>query len=703
VTSQSLSNPEEIEIDDIDDDVSGEEVPGKTKGNDRNDEMPLNFSGKSKFETLFGVGPFYKHPSIRSYFGVLSLSNKNNFCRETQVLEHLLQYLSNQAKSMQLMSLTSLINNNSMNDTEDFNSKGLVVGDFVSYMCSMEGVVDMVNELGVIVRTGSRDGVHGLEKECDMMRHVMRLRSQRHISFLNEAMQQQQDQQHNNSVSKKQVKKKKKKNAKQADNQKANNNNNNNNDNINEHIESVPFVISLKRPSRDSICHFIDACSSNTEGTYSPSFSKIRQAITTLLPSVNLTINNDNGDDDDDKHDNAAGAVGVDSGASKHTKKKRKNCRSVPILELNNGEKDWLSSVIDAASEYALLHIGSKKHRQKAFDYCYSDEYSAGVDVGNRFSDETANVEEEEEEEEDEVSISGDSVSDKEDVVEEEEQEEANLKADNSKYDKLKNYSNSKANLSPFNPNEDEEEEEEEEEIRVALKVKDPINMWDITVTPIMKNASKNIDDDTQDDDTQGDNHVIKSFHNNNRMVCNNNSNSSATPWGQPPLVMYDKKAVGRWGESFVFQLLLKKFPPETGAVVTWMNQDKETLSPFDIKVTFNHGSNNKKVNNCHGGGGDTSLSELTGWFPDHHHHHHPRRNQTIFIEVKSTSADRLDTFDLSLQEWEFFTKSVSSSLVTYHIYRVYNAGNPDKVRVRVVSEVLANINAKKVRLCLRI
>jgi hypothetical protein len=153
-------------------------------------------------------------------------------------------------------------------------------------------------------------------------------------------------------------------------------------------------------------------------------------------------------------------------------------------------------------------------------------------------------------------------------------------------------------------------------------------------------------------------------------------------PWGQPPLDRSDGRAVGRWGEAFVSQLLLQKYPPETGAVVEWVNEKDETRAAYDLKVTF------------------TGLRARATWGGAWSH---PRKNETVFIEVKTTASDRLSTFELSLQEWDFATRAVGSSLVTYHVYRVYGAGHPSSVRVQVVEDILQSIEAKRVRLCLSI
>ena len=87
-------------------------------------------------------------------------------------------------------------------------------------------------------------------------------------------------------------------------------------------------------------------------------------------------------------------------------------------------------------------------------------------------------------------------------------------------------------------------------------------------------------------------------------------------------------------------------------------------------------------------------------------------------MEVKSTAGGwpHHNTFDLSLQEWDFATSGLGGggslsggarsggSLVQYHIYRVFGAGeDPRAVRVRVVEDVVAAIQAREARLCLAV
>ena len=157
------------------------------------------------------------------------------------------------------------------------------------------------------------------------------------------------------------------------------------------------------------------------------------------------------------------------------------------------------------------------------------------------------------------------------------------------------------------------------------------------------------------------------------------------TPWGAglpvggvskgaTPLDVSDLRAVGRWGEALVYQYLLSK---TSGEVVNWVNKEEESRAGYDIIV--------EKVQIVASSAIGSRPSSVT---------------ETSYIEVKTTRFDDLNTFEISLWEWEFAT---ANPRVKYHIYRVFNAGDPEKVRIVVVEDILEMITLKKVRLCLNI
>ncbi len=105
---------------------------------------------------------------------------------------------------------------------------------------------------------------------------------------------------------------------------------------------------------------------------------------------------------------------------------------------------------------------------------------------------------------------------------------------------------------------------------------------------------------------------------------------------------------IGRWGEEYVYQVLLRRGALPCGRKIeniSWVNQTRETGKPYDIEVKLG------------GGGGDADGDEI--------------KDDRIYIEVKSTVAENKDLAFFSLNELKFAEK-VSSY---YHLYRVYNTG----------------------------
>jgi Domain of unknown function (DUF3883) len=145
-----------------------------------------------------------------------------------------------------------------------------------------------------------------------------------------------------------------------------------------------------------------------------------------------------------------------------------------------------------------------------------------------------------------------------------------------------------------------------------------------------------------------------------------------------------DLHSIGKWGEALVYQYLMGKnpslqVPGLASPTVEWLNEKEETRAGYDIITTVP-----KRVDN-QGFGAGNRPSSVT---------------ETTYIEVKTSRFDNLNTFEISLWEWQFAT---SNPRVRYHIYRVYNAFSPSKVRIVVLEDVLELITMKKVKLCLNI
>ena len=126
-----------------------------------------------------------------------------------------------------------------------------------------------------------------------------------------------------------------------------------------------------------------------------------------------------------------------------------------------------------------------------------------------------------------------------------------------------------------------------------------------------------------------------------------------------------DIRDVGRWGEALVYQYLVLEYPTAT---VTWVNHDSETMSCYDIRI-------------------EQPMRSSTG-----------EHIVTTFVEVKTSRFDNLKTFDISLNEWEFAS---GVPPIHFDVYRVFNAGDPKRVRIQIVKDLYKSVKEHSVRLCI--
>ena len=140
-------------------------------------------------------------------------------------------------------------------------------------------------------------------------------------------------------------------------------------------------------------------------------------------------------------------------------------------------------------------------------------------------------------------------------------------------------------------------------------------------------------------------------------------------------------RAVGRWGEALVYNFLLLQHPDAT---VEWVNRDAETRAPYDLILTLPPPATLMK-----GREATTTVPNASA-----------AGSITVFVEVKSTRFSDLNVFDLSLSEWDFATRDTATR---FHLYRVFNAGNPAAVRLARVQDVRRSVEAGTVRLCLAV
>ncbi|XP_022793492.1 uncharacterized protein LOC111332406 isoform X4 [Stylophora pistillata] len=139
---------------------------------------------------------------------------------------------------------------------------------------------------------------------------------------------------------------------------------------------------------------------------------------------------------------------------------------------------------------------------------------------------------------------------------------------------------------------------------------------------------------------------------------------------GIPLMKNPTNEEIGRWGEQYVFEFLREqaRCEPSASVEIVWINEKGNTTAPYDIEIRRNGVR-----------GGDDRHPVLT------------------YVEVKTTSFDKKDIFELSVQELQFALAHQDA----FHLYRVFNAGKPDSVRIRRLQNLAEHIERKAVRLCL--
>lgn len=126
------------------------------------------------------------------------------------------------------------------------------------------------------------------------------------------------------------------------------------------------------------------------------------------------------------------------------------------------------------------------------------------------------------------------------------------------------------------------------------------------------------------------------------------------------------REDVGRWGEQCVYEFLLnqtKFLPPDVKVDIVWVNEKGNTTRPYDLEIRGVEGE------------------------------------MITYVEVKTTTSDQKDIFEISVQELQFALKNQQA----FHLYRVFNAGNPSFLRIRRLRNLAAHLEGKNVKLCLMI
>ncbi|XP_060075304.1 uncharacterized protein LOC132554994 [Ylistrum balloti] len=123
-------------------------------------------------------------------------------------------------------------------------------------------------------------------------------------------------------------------------------------------------------------------------------------------------------------------------------------------------------------------------------------------------------------------------------------------------------------------------------------------------------------------------------------------------------------EAVGQWGETLVYYYLLQMKEVSSDIIqVIWMNEQQETGLPYDFEMHV---------------ATETGIS-------------------VIYIEVKSTVSDKKEVFEISAPQVKFAQEQKEN----FCIYRVFNAGDTDNVRLVRIHNLALCMEQKQVRLCM--
>ncbi|KAJ8363761.1 hypothetical protein SKAU_G00125920 [Synaphobranchus kaupii] len=131
-----------------------------------------------------------------------------------------------------------------------------------------------------------------------------------------------------------------------------------------------------------------------------------------------------------------------------------------------------------------------------------------------------------------------------------------------------------------------------------------------------------------------------------------------------------DTVCIGEWGEQLVnafFTHWKESGSPDGPREITWYNGDGESGRPCDFKVTF------------------AADGEGTDGFRE------------VFVEVKSTVKHEKHFIHLSANELDLALREKGR----YHIYRVYNAGDSQNVRLCRIKNLAQHLHSKELELFL--
>ena len=136
-----------------------------------------------------------------------------------------------------------------------------------------------------------------------------------------------------------------------------------------------------------------------------------------------------------------------------------------------------------------------------------------------------------------------------------------------------------------------------------------------------------------------------------------------------------NSEEVGRWGERCVYEFLLnqvKVLPSAENVDIIWLNEEANTTAPYDFEIRRHITGVNQEAE---------SKTVIT------------------YIEVKTTSSDQKEFFEISVPELRFALEKKEA----LHLYRVFNAGKPGCLRIRRLKNLASHLEKKNVKLFMAI
>jgi len=174
------------------------------------------------------------------------------------------------------------------------------------------------------------------------------------------------------------------------------------------------------------------------------------------------------------------------------------------------------------------------------------------------------------------------------------------------------------------------------------------------------------------------------------------------TPWVQNSATntfnsALDGRAAGRWGEALVYQYLLATATP--GSKVNWLNLTEESRACYDFIVTAPVRSHHAQLvaSRTHY---NQDSDNITSPAMNYTTANSGGRESTEYIEVKSTRFADRNVFEISPNEWQF---AAADSRVPYHVYRVFSAGDPQRVRLVIIEDIYRKVTEGRIKLCMAV